>query len=147
MTGGPRMPRSPAVVVVLALFLVGSAHGQESTGSELELFELDREVKVGISATKTDRPAEEAPAIVEVVTRREIREWGYTSVADVLTHIVGFYIIDDHILPNVAVRGVSGGLFAESSVIKVMIDGRSVAFRSTAGNWLGEELVPLSAIE
>src|SRR5262245_55730266 len=126
------VPRLPAVVALLGL-LGGSAssqepargqepvRGQEPAGNELELFELDREVKVGIAATKTDRPADEAPAIVEVVTRREIREWGYSSVAEVLAHIVGFYIIDDHILPNVALRGVSGGLFAESSVIKVMI--------------------------
>jgi iron complex outermembrane receptor protein len=137
------MPRLLAIVLLLPL--VGSARGEEPGGSELELFELDREVRV--AATKTDRPAEETPAIVEVVTGRQIREWGYSSVAEVLSHIVGFYVINDHILPNVAVRGVSGGLFAESSIIKVMIDGRSVAFRSTAGNWLGEELVPLSAVE
>src|SRR4029079_13241407 len=30
-------------------------------------------------------------------------------------------------------------------VIKVMIDGRSVAYRTTSGNWLGVELVPLEA--
>ena len=29
----------------------------------------------------------------------------------------------------------------------MLIDGHSVAFHSTGGNWLGPELVPLSAIE
>src|SRR5438046_1055527 len=101
---------SRLLAVLWLLVLSASARGQEAGGSELELFELDRKVKVVLSATKTDRPAEEAPAIVEVVTRREILEWGYSSVAEVLSHIVGFYVIDDHILPNVAVRGVSGGL-------------------------------------
>jgi hypothetical protein len=87
------------------------------------------------------------PAIVEVVSRQQIEEWGYQSIAEVLSKAVGFYVVDDHILPNVAVRGVSGGLLADSGVIKVLIDGRSVAFRTTAGNWLGPELIPLSAIE
>ena len=42
---------------------------------------------------------------------------------------------------------MSGGLGAESGNIKVMIDGRSVAYRSTSGNWLGVELVPLESVE
>ena len=38
-------------------------------------------------------------------------------------------------------------LGAESGVIKVMIDGRSVAYRTTSGNWMGVELVPLEAVQ
>ncbi|MBI4509113.1 MAG: TonB-dependent receptor [Deltaproteobacteria bacterium] len=102
---------------------------------------------VVVSATKTAQKKEEAPAIVSVVTRADIQRWGYRSVAEVLSHAVGFYIIDDHALPNTSVRGVSGGLRAESGLIKVLIDGRPVAFRSTSGNWLGPELVPLTAVE
>jgi outer membrane receptor for ferrienterochelin and colicins len=82
-----------------------------------------------------------------VVTRDAITQWGYAKVAELLRHVVGLYVIDDHIIPNVSVRGVSGGLRSESGLIKVMIDGRPVAFRVTAGNWLGPELVPLSAVE
>jgi iron complex outermembrane receptor protein len=73
--------------------------------------------------------------------------WGYRSVAELLGHLLGFFVIDDHTTPNVAVRGVSGGLHADSSIVKVLIDGQSVAFHSTGGNWLGPELIPLSAIE
>lgn len=99
------------------------------------------------TATKTSESLEEAPAIITAITADEISRWGYQSVGEVLQHITGFYLIDDHITPNAAVRGVTGGLGAESSVIKVMIDGRSVAFRTTSGNWLGVELIPLSAIK
>src|SRR5690606_29334521 len=56
-------------------------------------------------------------------------------------------MIDNHTLPNAGVRGVPGGLASESGNIKVMIDGRSVAFRSTSGNWLGQELIPLNAVK
>lgn len=114
--------------------------------TELSLEQL-LDVEIVETATKTEQRAEQAPAIVTVVTRDEIRRWGYRSVAEALTHVVGFYVVDDHIVPNVAVRGVSGGLRAESGIIKLMIDGHTVAFRSTAGNWLGPELIPMSAVE
>lgn len=113
--------------------------------SDVDLMDL---LEIDVStATKTSESLEEAPAIITAITASEIRRWGYQSVGEVLQHIMGFYLIDDHITPNAAVRGVTGGLGAESSVIKVMIDGRSVAFRTTSGNWLGVELIPLSAIK
>ena len=109
-----------------------------------ELLELDITV---VSATKLATSLNEAPSIVTVVTQNDIRRWGYRTVAEVLERTLGFYVVDDHITPNVAVRGVSGGLRAESSIIKVMIDGHPVAYRPTSGNWLGAELVPLGAID
>jgi outer membrane receptor for ferrienterochelin and colicins len=115
---------------------------------ELEELDLVRVLNVEVStATKTSESLDEAPAVITVVTREDIRRWGYRTVAEVLTHTLGFYLIDDHVLPNAGVRGVTGGLGAESSMIKVMIDGRSVAYRTTSGNWLGTELVPLESVE
>jgi outer membrane receptor for ferrienterochelin and colicins len=99
------------------------------------------------AATKTEREAHQAPAIITTVTREQIEVWGYRSVAEILSHLLGFYVVDDHTTPNLAVRGISGGLYADSSIVKVLIDGHSVAFHATGGNWLGPELVPLSAID
>jgi outer membrane receptor protein involved in Fe transport len=116
---------------------------------EMEFFNLDQGVRdmVPLTVAKSETTAEEAPAVAEVITRAQIREWGYQTLTEVLQHIPGFYVIDDGINPNVAVRGVSAGLFGDSSIIKVMVDGHSVSFRSTSGNYLGPELIPLSAIE
>lgn len=100
-----------------------------------------------VTATRTAQSLETAPAVISVLTKEDIARRGYQSVAEALRHIVGFYVVDDHVLPNVGVRGVAGGLFGESGTIKVMIDGHSVAFRPSGGNWLGPELVPLSAVE
>ena len=99
------------------------------------------------TATKTEQKNYEAPAIITTVTREQIGVWGYRSISEVLSHLLGFYVVDDHTSPNLAVRGISGGLYADSSIVKVLIDGHSVAFHSTGGNWLGPELVPLSAVE
>ena len=118
--------------------------GDAEVVDDLDLVKL---LNVEVStASKTAESVDEAPAVITLVTRRDIQRWGYQSVADVLNHTVGFYLIDDHILPNVGVRGMTGGLGAESGVIKVMIDGRSVAYRTTSGNWLGVELIPLESI-
>ena len=99
------------------------------------------------TASKIVQKYYEAPAIITTVTREQIAVWGYSTMAELLGHLLGFYIVDDHINPNVAVRGSSGGLYADSSIIKVLIDGHSVSFASTGGNALGPELIPLSAVE
>ncbi len=147
-------------VVVLGLGLLSApAWGQPRSGKaapattpeeghgavdDLDLVKL---LNVEVStATKTSESLDDAPAVITVVTREDIARWGYRDVAEVLNHTVGFFAIDDHVLPNVGVRGMTGGLGAESGVIKVMIDGRSVAYRTTSGNWLGVELIPLGSI-
>ncbi len=107
---------------------------------------LDTPVEVW-TATKTAENIEKAPAIIEVVTGEDMQKWGYTTVAEALQHMLGFYIVDNHTLPNVSVRGVSGVSGSESGLIKVMINGRSVAFRAASANWLGLELIPWSAVQ
>jgi iron complex outermembrane receptor protein len=114
-------------------------------GIELEAL-LNVDLKV-YSATKTATSAQDVAAVVTVVTAEDIRRWGYRSVAEVLQQTLGFYVIDDFIVPNAGVRGISAGLWGESSAIKLMIDGHAVPFRLTSGNWLGPELIPLSAVD
>lgn len=124
------------------------AVGGERRNDALEDVDLLRLLDVEVStATKTLETLDDAPAIMTAITAEEIQRWGYTSVGEVLEHVVGFYLIDDHILPNAGVQGMTGGLGAESGGIKVMINGRSAAFRTTSGNWLGTELIPLSSIK
>jgi iron complex outermembrane receptor protein len=126
------------------------AFAQDETEAAIEKLDLQTLLKTPIdvwTATKTFQRSYDAPAVITTVTREQIAVLGYRSIADLLAHQLGFYVVDDHISPNVAVRGSSGGLYADSSVIKVLIDGHSIAFAPTGGNWLGPELIPLSAIE
>lgn len=143
------MKRALGLGLLLAVSL-GSARvsaAETEAAEAVEDLDLVKLLNVEVStATKTSESVDDAPAVITVVTRADIQRWGYQSVADVLNHTVGFYLADDHILPNAGVRGMTGGLGAESGVIKVMIDGRSVAYRTTSGNWLGVELVPLESV-
>jgi outer membrane receptor for ferrienterochelin and colicins len=124
------------------------AAAQQTRQASVDDLDLVKLLNVQVStASKTAESVDDAPAVITVVTRDDIHRWGYQTVAEVLNHCVGFYVLDNGIVPDVGVRGMTGGLDSESSVIKVMIDGRSVAYRTTSGNWLGVELVPLESIK
>src|SRR3954463_13375170 len=98
---------------------------------------LNPSVKV---ATGTERAASETPAIVTVINADEIQARGYTSLADILRAVPGFYDVYDGTTPNVGIRGINGGQNASGSVVKLMIDGQPVDYRPTTGNFFGEEL-------
>src|SRR5215468_4553509 len=81
--------------------VVAAGDAPKESVDDLDLVKL---LNVEVStATKTAETLDDAPAVITVVTRDDIERWGYTSLADVLTHTVGFYLQDDHILPNAAV--------------------------------------------
>jgi outer membrane receptor for ferrienterochelin and colicins len=143
------MRRSSSLAALLFLAAAWpSRAAAEETAQASDDLDLVRLLNVEVStATKTSESLSEAPAVITVVTRDDIHRWGYRNVAEVLNHCVGFYMVDDHILPNVGVRGMMAGLGAPSGVIKVMIDGRSVADRATSGNWLGAELIALESVK
>ncbi|MFC1705369.1 TonB-dependent receptor plug domain-containing protein [Planctomycetota bacterium] len=98
-------------------------------------------------ATKRPVTAQHAPAIISVITNKDICEHGYRSVGEALQSVAGFYAIDDQVFQNFGVRGINAGARGGSRILKVMIDGQPVAFRSTSANFLGPELVPLSAVK
>ncbi len=124
------------------------AHAAEDLPSELDLFKLDEEVRETVtSITKTKQERREAPSVVSVITREEIRARGYRSVADVLRATAGFHVIDDMVLPDAGIRGAHGGPNGASRLIKVMIDGQPVDFRPTTGTAIGIELIPIEIVE
>lgn len=117
----------------------------QAEGDELDLEALFNTSQVGV-ATKREQSTQEAPAVVDVITREEIAERGYMSVAEALRTVPGFYVVDDHLLPNVGVRGLSSGQRSWSRIMKVMIDGQPVPYRPDGSNWLGPELIPIELV-
>ena len=141
-----------AAGLAAALGAPATARAQEPNDEQQLVDELDLQTLLNTpvdvwTPTKAPQKAYEAPSIITTVTREQIAVWGYRSMAELLGHLLGFYVVDDHTSPNVVVRGNSGGLYSDSSVIKVLINGHPVSFSSTSGNGLGPELIPLSAIE
>ncbi|MEW5855604.1 MAG: TonB-dependent receptor [Myxococcota bacterium] len=151
-TGGWRR----LIVVALALD-AATARAQQCVGAAAQppasveaLQELDLESLLDIeiySSTKSSQRGAQTPAVVTVVTAEEIQARGYTTLADVLRVVPGFYDAYDLVSHNVGIRGVNGGPRAGGNVLKLMIDNQPVDFRPTTENFFGEELVPLEAVE
>jgi outer membrane receptor for ferrienterochelin and colicins len=53
----------------------------------------------------------------------------------------------DHVVSNVGLRGVSGGVRSGGRHLKVLLNGQPIAFRPDAQNLIGPELLPIDAIE
>ncbi|WP_342120068.1 TonB-dependent receptor plug domain-containing protein [Pseudoduganella sp. OTU4001] len=99
------------------------------------------------TASRQTLSARDAPAVISVITAEDIRQFGYRSVAEALVQVPGMYAISDRVAPNVGVRGINAGVRAWSRILKVMIDGQPLAFRSDASNFLGPSLLNMEAVE
>lgn len=117
--------------------------------TELDLFKLDALVHAAVvtasGGEQEDRST--AAATVYVLSGEEIVRRGFSTVAEALASVPGFHVIDDLVQPALSVRGLHGGLQAGTRLIRVMIDGNTVAFRPEQSAFLGFEFVPLDAIE
>jgi outer membrane receptor protein involved in Fe transport len=125
----------PRVSVVLRLFLsvsilLPSAGWADGGGMEEILFGDIPEVYL---ASRTKQTAAEAPAIVSVITDKDIRDMGARNWEDILRTVPGF----DTVLKSlglerpVNVRGVSSGGYMNK--IKFMLNGHDVLNEETGG--------------
>lgn len=113
----------------------------------LEYVHAETNEDVVVSATKKAQAVEDAPAIIEVVSARQIRDRGYQSISDALRAVAGVAILDDLVYLNLGVRGVYAASGSSNDTIKVMINSQPVAFRSTSESFLGPELLPIQAVK
>lgn len=86
-------------------------------------------------------------ANVFVFTHQDIANYGWQSLAEILSYIPGLYVIDDLVSPAVVIRGMSGGFKSATRIIKIMINGIEVNFRSDMTAFLGPEFIPIHAVE
>src|SRR5262252_1155915 len=84
---------------------------------------------------------------VKVITRQDIDNNGWRTLADVLGSIPGFYVTSDGSLTSIGVRGVTGGLQAGTRLVKIMINGTPVNFRPELRSFLGPEFIPIELVE
>ena len=86
---------------------------------------LEELAEVRILATpKFAEDAEHSPSAISIVTRADIRTFGWRTLADVLRSLQGFTVTDDHTYSYAGVRGVGAGDYRQR--FQVLIDGMSV---------------------
>ncbi len=108
---------------------------------------LDPTQQAVVTATKREQRLSEAPAIISLVSARQIEQHGYASVGEALSGVSGLYSLHDHVQYSLGVRGINAGMRGWSRIVKVMVEGQPVAFRPSSENFLGAELVPMQAID
>ncbi|MDA3780791.1 MAG: TonB-dependent receptor [Bacteroidales bacterium] len=144
---------SVKILYLLFLLLISSytLYSQISDSSKTyDLFEMSLDDLMNIdivSATGQNQSINDAPSIISVITSKQIQKKAYRSVAEAVNSIAGIDIITDHYMPNLGIRGVNSGVRTYSRLIKVMVDGQNVSFRSNSDNILSQSLIPIEAVD
>jgi iron complex outermembrane receptor protein len=110
-------------------------------------FEFLEDMATVVTATKQEQTVAEAPAIITIISREQIIQRNYRSVAEALNSAPGIFVNNDYVFYDVGLRGISGEIRGGSRLIKVMINGQPVSFRSETTNLIGPELIPIDIVE
>jgi outer membrane receptor for ferrienterochelin and colicins len=109
--------------------------GESPVTDEALLFQ---EIPTVSGASRYEQSISEAPAFVSIVTAREIKLFGYRTLADILRSVAGFYTTYDRNYSYLGVRGF-GKLGDYSTRVLLLIDGThrlndSVYYQAPIGN-------------
>ena len=125
MTSHRLTPHPTIVLTALAMLLAGGVRGEESNSRLLNLSieELGAvRVDTVFAASKFSEKVTDAPSSVSIVTRREIQQFGYRTLADIIRATRGFDITYDRNYTYTGVRGFNRfGDFG--SKVLLLIDG------------------------
>ena len=119
------------VVISTALFSVGVAYAQESAKKDEDFTDLSLEelVKIKIptltGASKYAQKSTRAPSAVSVITSDEIKQFGYTTLSDILRGVRGLYVTNNRNYHFLGIRGFSRPGDFNSRVL-VLIDGHRI---------------------
>jgi iron complex outermembrane receptor protein len=91
-----------------------------AAGADEEL--LFAEIPTVYAASRHEQPVAQAPAAVTIITREDIRKYGYRTLGQALASVPGFYVSDDRGYQYLGVRGL--GLPTDyNSRVLVLLNG------------------------
>ncbi len=144
----PLAARATAWLLSVAVFGLSAiaAAAESSAQRELLLFE---DVTI-TAAAKHDQPTRQAPSAVTVVTREEIRRFGYRNLAEVLRAVRGFYITNDRNYTFLGVRGfLRPGDYSDR--VLLLVNGHTynddIYQQAFVGNEFGIDLEAIDHVE
>ncbi|KHE93253.1 MAG: TonB-dependent receptor protein [Candidatus Scalindua brodae] len=110
--------------LISTLSTTGGLYAQNKETELEEMFAIFSEEEIVVSALKRPKTVSKSPAIMSVITARQIRHMGAKTLSDVLKTVPGFDIqMDNNGEQEFIARGVFDG---SSQKVKVLIDGHSV---------------------
>ncbi len=133
---------------ILILSLISCSLLSAQNSNEIDaLFELSLEELLNVEVTTASQEREsllETPAIVSVITSKQLQEWGVHTVYEALSFLPGIVINESYVGNTVVTfRGVTPGLFNNKALF--MINSHPVYERLFGSAQV--EYIPLDAIE
>jgi len=113
-----------AYVVALACARASLADTSDLDALSLEQL-MDMNVHSVLGASKYEQRVTQAPSSISIVTAEDIRRFGYTNLADVLSGVRGLYVTNDRNYSYLGVRGfLRPGDY--TTRVLVLIDGHRI---------------------
>jgi len=138
--------------VLSILFLVNLFSYQPVYAQDVEVLlemSLDELLDIVIeTAGKQEEKVSEIPASVVIISREDIKKYGYAKLSDILENIPGLYMVDDYFFSGMINFGVRG-YFAEGAFTNmiIMVNGIKLNERYYENNVLNRLPVPVEAID
>ena len=117
--------RALTVIILLCAITMAKAH---TAPDAVDLTDLSLEALLNIevtTASKFPQPITEAPAAVTVITAKDIEQFGYRTLAEILNSIRGLYISYDRNYHYLGVRGFNRAGDYNSRVL-LLINGQRI---------------------
>ena len=110
----------------LLSFLVAGGLAAQATPESTRIISLEDLMKIEvITATRSSVTLREAPASVTVLTRDDIRRYGWQTLADALGSLAGFHTFSDRLYDFVVARGFALPNDPNSRIL-LLVDGHSM---------------------
>ncbi len=129
--------------IIFSLFMLNS-YSQEDTTN---LFDMDLEALMNLeitTASKTAQTISEAPAIVTVITSKQIQEYGVLTLTELMTYVPGFTVADSYWKRQmVTARGVKMTLYNDK--ILMLINGIPAYDAAALEHYL--DVIPITSVD
>ena len=124
------------LLLVPFCFITVTVHAQDVDSLSLESL-LSENVS---TASKYKQSVAEAPASVTIITAEQIQRYGYTSLAELLGAVRGFYLSRDRLLTHLGTRGFNRMIDYNNRVL-VLLNGHTLNDRVTGTAPISERAV------
>ena len=136
--------------LVLTHLFTSNVSSQTPDTTSKNVFSMDLEELMNIKITTAGKKAErisEIPASVVLLSREEIKTFGYSTLNDILSNIPGMFLINDYYYPNgtFGVRGFWPG--SDDRNIMIMVNGVNQLYDLTSAYNMNNITVPVEAID
>lgn len=117
------------IAAIASIYISGSecvAYSQPDS-DKLEQLSIEELLQVSVStASKKNESIKRTPASVFVITQEDIERFGYKTLAEAVSQVIGFFSGTDRTYEEIAARGLTHGENSYNQRILVMIDGHRV---------------------